>query len=191
MQIAVIGWGSLIWCPGSLQIKTKWHADGPPLPIEFARKSEDGRLTLVIHPCSRNVQTYWAMSAFDTLDKARKNLCEREGSCLEKIGRACASGDVATEDFLGKKYVLPWLKIQKIKQNVDAAVWTALDSNWDFNLNDAECYLSGLKTSTYARACEYIRNAPEQIRTNLRDKLQKKNDDFKAATLPAVLFEER
>jgi hypothetical protein len=52
MKIAVIGWGSLIWCPGSLRIQTAWHNDGPSLPIEFARILKDGRLTLVIRPGS-------------------------------------------------------------------------------------------------------------------------------------------
>jgi hypothetical protein len=59
MQIAIVGWGSLIWCPGSLQIKSGWHRDGPPLPVEFARISGDGRLTLVIHPGSKEQQTLW------------------------------------------------------------------------------------------------------------------------------------
>jgi hypothetical protein len=48
--IAVIGWGSLIWCPGILRTKSRWHSDGPALPIEFARISGDNRLSLVIHP---------------------------------------------------------------------------------------------------------------------------------------------
>jgi hypothetical protein len=78
-----------------------------------------------------------------------------------------------------------------------------LESNWeternqDFSLNDAECYLSGLKheggdkaTSIYARACEYIRNAPAQIRTDLRNILREK-EDFKTATLSPVLFDPR
>ena len=31
MNIAVLGWGSLIWCPGQLKIKTPWHSGGPDL----------------------------------------------------------------------------------------------------------------------------------------------------------------
>lgn len=38
-KIAVIGWGSLIWCPKGLKIRDKWKNDGPKLPIEFARIS--------------------------------------------------------------------------------------------------------------------------------------------------------
>lgn len=25
MNIIILGWGSLIWCPGGLRIKTRWH----------------------------------------------------------------------------------------------------------------------------------------------------------------------
>ena len=42
MNIAVIGWGSLIWSLRTLQIEPSWHTGGPMLPIEFARKSIDG-----------------------------------------------------------------------------------------------------------------------------------------------------
>ena len=52
MQVAVIDWGSLISSPGILGLQSRWHHDGPPLPVEFARISRDNRLTLVIHPPS-------------------------------------------------------------------------------------------------------------------------------------------
>jgi len=45
-KIIVLGWGSLIWDPRELKIKnSEWQKDGPNLPIEFARISQDGRLT--------------------------------------------------------------------------------------------------------------------------------------------------
>jgi hypothetical protein len=47
-MIACIGWGSLIWDMRNLNVDGNWHADGPLLPIEFARQSRDGRITLVI-----------------------------------------------------------------------------------------------------------------------------------------------
>jgi hypothetical protein len=48
MKIAVLGWGSLIWQPRELRISLPiWKTDGPELPVEFARVSMDGRLTLV------------------------------------------------------------------------------------------------------------------------------------------------
>jgi hypothetical protein len=41
-QIAIIGWGSLISSPGSLLLSSRWHTDGPLLPVEFARVSSGG-----------------------------------------------------------------------------------------------------------------------------------------------------
>lgn len=85
MKIAVIGWGSLIWCPGPLGIQTPWYRDGPSLPVEFARISKDCRLTLVIHPDSANQMTYWALSTFEDLEGTRANLRTREGCSAEAI----------------------------------------------------------------------------------------------------------
>lgn len=50
MRIVIPGWGSLIWNPGNLAMTGEWQPDGPMLPVEFARVSTDGRLTLVIAP---------------------------------------------------------------------------------------------------------------------------------------------
>jgi hypothetical protein len=77
--MAVLGWGSLIWCPGILRTKSRWHSDGPALPIEFVRISGDNCLTLVIHPGSPEQTTYWAVSECESLAEARKNLRMREG----------------------------------------------------------------------------------------------------------------
>ncbi len=50
MKIAILGWGSLLWQPKDLQFDKGigWSENGPMLPVEFARISKDGRLTLVI-----------------------------------------------------------------------------------------------------------------------------------------------
>jgi hypothetical protein len=88
MKIAVLGWGSLIWKPEGLQTTGSFLNDGPTLPIEFCRTSQDGRLTLVIDgthgaPCV----TYHAQSSFDALESAIENLRIREGmATAERVG---------------------------------------------------------------------------------------------------------
>jgi hypothetical protein len=199
MRIAIIGWGSLIWCPGSLQIRTGWFSNGPILPIEFARISGDGRLTLVINPGSPEVRTYWAVSDLTHSKEARVNLAQREGTTLAQIHSVDTNvEDPAAGSASGLNTAIrSWLKSQ---QNLDAAVWTGLGSNWkdrrgrDFSAEDAVGYLSELErqrdeaAARYDRACEYIRNTPEQIQTSVRAMLRDKRD-FKDATLATSLFE--
>ena len=62
-----------------LRISGRWNKNGPFLPIEYARISSNGELTLVLHPGVRGVRTLWAYSAFQNLNKAIKNLRDREG----------------------------------------------------------------------------------------------------------------
>ena len=50
MIIAILGWGSLIWEPKELEFDRKigWLENGPILPIEFARISNNKRLTSLL-----------------------------------------------------------------------------------------------------------------------------------------------
>jgi len=169
MKIAVLGWGSLVWCRAQLQIKSAWQRDGPRLEIEFARISKDGRLTLVIHPGSGEQQVYWAVSEFEDVTATIENLADREGCAKSKIGverREHASADVPIGDWL------------KRNEDVDAAVWTNLRSNWvdkrdkEFSCEDALLYVRDLGRQKRARAELYVRNAPSQIQTNLRQRLR-------------------
>jgi hypothetical protein len=79
-KIAVIGFGSLIWSQGELLLSSEWQRDGPSLPIEFARVSQDGRLTLVIVPGFLPQKTLWALSGCKTMTDAKENLRKREGT---------------------------------------------------------------------------------------------------------------
>jgi hypothetical protein len=87
MKIAILGWGSLIWNPYGLNFdKTiDWQTDRPILPIEFARISKDGRLTLVITENGTKVQTLYAVLTYKTLAKAISNLAIRESSRKSSI----------------------------------------------------------------------------------------------------------
>ncbi len=146
MVIAVVGWGSLIWCPGSLRIVSRWRRDGPRLPIEFARISSDGRLTLVIHPDSEDQQTYWAVSEFAVMDQARRNLAQREGAKLSDIHHLARKGQARSG---ASKVVMTrtreWLAKHR---EVEGVIWTGLGSNWKdkrkqpFTPDDAVTYLA-------------------------------------------------
>lgn len=83
MKIAFLGWGSLIWDPRNLQITGSWETDGPLLPVEFARVSQDGILTLVLYP---DVSVLWARAAHRDLQQAIDNLRRREGTSTNRIG---------------------------------------------------------------------------------------------------------
>lgn len=48
MKIAVLGWGSVVWERGVLEVAADFLPNGPHLPLEFCRVSGDERLTLVI-----------------------------------------------------------------------------------------------------------------------------------------------
>ncbi len=104
-DVAVIGWGSLIWNPApagrtALQVQGQFAADGPILPLAFTRISGDKRLTLVIDPHSvgqgrkpsvpagANARALHAKSIYplSELNSAIKNLREREGCDADAIG---------------------------------------------------------------------------------------------------------
>ena len=80
MSIVCIGWGSLIWDPRELPIVSAWEADGPMLPVEFARESSDQRITLVLVPSGAPVPTLWAKLGVKSLEEAKAALSQREGS---------------------------------------------------------------------------------------------------------------
>ena len=179
MKIAVLGWGSLIWLPKSLKIiENQWYEDGPHLPVEFARISGDGRLTLVIKPGWQDVSVLYAISNFDIVDTAVENLADREGSPISRIGYI---------DFLNQKHqirpanrgLLPVLQAWRKEKNFDAVIWTDLPPNFkdktktDFTLNNISSYFKGLSQDVFSVAKEYVENTPQQVETTFRSEIYK------------------
>lgn len=166
------------------------------LPIEFARISQDERLTLVIHPGSADQPTYWALSEFTQLTEARENLRVRENSRSADIHYVLRDGaaEDAPQGIVGR--VREWLARH---DDLQAVVWTGLASNWvlkrsrDFTPDDAVAFLSELEVerdrakATYERAREYVTNAPPLLDTAVRRAMHTRG--WEDARLPAILFE--
>jgi len=191
MQVAVIGWGSLIASPGILRLQSRWHRDGPALPVEFARISSGDRLTLVVHPPGRNQQTLWAAAASEDFAEVRATLRERERTQrLDLIHTASADG-VFSNDVANavRKSICEWLRQ---KPHLSGCVWTGLSSNWErerkcsYSPADAVAYLRGLSDPAPARA--YVQTTPSQIQTEARA-LIRTQLGWQDEELPDILFE--
>jgi hypothetical protein len=188
MRIAVLAWGSLIWDRRRLAILEDLKPHGPHLPIEFCRVSGGGRLTLVIDetfgaPCV----TYVAVSAFEDLNAALTNLWIREGLQNEGLpknvrthGRVgfveLASGDCGAKAMKRHPKAVAAIKAWAQANGFDAAIWTALASNFherdkageQFSVAAATRYLKTLDAPNLSATLDYIRSAPPEVQTPVR-----------------------
>ncbi len=176
MLIACLGWGSLVWKPGDLPVRGKWFEDGPFLPIEFARESSGGRITLVLMPNTFPlVRSMWKPLLAANLNEARKVLGLRESpqsskpeSCVDYWPRGSKNRAVA-------RWVGQWAK----GLNIEAVVWTNLPPRFeckDGRIPTAEevvSYLRRRQGEQREKAEEYIRKAPRQIDTNYRRTIER------------------
>ena len=197
MRIAVLGWGSVVWERGVLEVAADFLPNGPHLPLEFGRVSGDERLTLVIDETfGASCPTYAAPSSFGDLNAALLNLWERQGSEGEPL-----PGDVRRHGRVGFTDVSSGQKSDSAMQRhpravaaitawakangYDAAIWTALASRLHepgkrgdpFIVNAAIRYLEDLEkrdAATFGLALAYIRNAPLAVQTPVRDAVKKR-----------------
>ena len=174
VKIACLGWGSLIWDPKKLKIKKgDWKDDGPVLPIEFNRISNDKRVTLVIDEEGTRVNVLWKLMTVNNIKDAIKSLRERE-NCEESGIHFIATNDDNKKHYPQKLVILKWLKLKKL----DGVVWTGLG----FKNNEGEAkrmtyeyiknHLAGLSYIEAKLAEQYVRKAPPQIRTACRERLE-------------------
>jgi Apea-like HEPN len=165
-RIACIGWGSLIWKPEKLKFVGDWHSNGPVLPIEFTRISNNQRVTLILDKKAKPVQTLYRFMETENLEEAVLALKEREnGGEIEMV--------TATEPCDGsiKKTISDWLRLN----NIDAAIWTAIGYGKGKVRPSIEQILEHLKSlqgQPLVDAEEYIRKAPKQIKTDYRQKIE-------------------
>lgn len=175
MNIAIIGWGSLIWDPRELPHYGPWRQGGPKLPIEFSRVSKDGRLTLVIDPSAEVIPTCFAISPRTDIDDAVEDLRQREGTGKSQIGCFDALTKVSSLAKHPNQHdvtsvIQTWCDSQKI----DACVWTALPPNFEeavgkkFSVETAVEYLEGLAKPVREVALKYMSNAPAEVDTLVR-----------------------
>lgn len=172
--IACIGWGSLVHSPGSLPCNDDWRFDGPMLPVEFARESADGRITLVICPDAPRVQTCWIPLNVSSIEAGRHALGLREypaaGAKWIQANIGFSNRSVGTSFGLEAGTISKWVEALGLK----GAVWTNLPCKFNQvsgTLPSAEQvidYLRSLQGGKRDAAEAYVRNAPAQIDTPYR-----------------------
>ena len=175
MNIACLGWGSLIWDPRTLPVRKPWFQDGPMLPIEFTKHSSGDRITLVITPGAASVRSLWALMTQADIELAKKALAEREGikekHVSQSIGYYSMSSKSSGEcvDTIGS-----WAS----QKGLDAVIWTALKPKFGEKIGkipSVEDVISFLHNLSYERrkhAERYIRMAPLQIDTDYRRRIE-------------------
>jgi hypothetical protein len=170
MTIVCLGWGSLVWNPDSLDLASEWSTDGPAIPVEFARQSDNGRITLVIAEGAPAVAVLWAKLAASDIEEARGQLARREGISARNVSKGVGywtrdGRSACTEaGAIGQ-----WAEVR----GYDGVVWTSLQPRFAgvYRVpSEAEVvgYLTSLIGHVRAEAEIYCRRAPAQIRTPYR-----------------------
>lgn len=167
--IACLGWGSLVWDSRELRIQCPWLGDGPSIHVEFARQSQDGRITLVLTPTDKPVQSLWTVMDETVLALAKADLRKREGISENNTNKHIGTWSVGD----ASPSLIPDLAEWATARGVDHVVWTNLPPKFENNEEipsetQVLSYLSQLSDAKRATAENYIRMAPKQICTAYR-----------------------
>jgi len=168
-KIACLGWGSLVWDPRDLPVQREWFRDGPFVQVEFARKSQDERITLVLEHSAKDVRSLWALMDTPDLAASREALRRREGISKKNEGQHIgnwSAGDPSPES-------IPDLASWALANALDHVVWTALppkfhDAEQTPTAEQVVGYLKGLVGTKRDHSEQYVRRAPRQIDTAYR-----------------------
>ena len=173
-HIACLGWGSLVWNPGSLPIRRQWFTDGPLIPVEFLRQSSGGRITLVLDESVKShVRSLWSLMDTDDLDVAKEALRERE-----EIKPEHPEYIETWSTAVGCPSLIPELSRWANSRGVDSVIWTALPAKLKGvtgrapNGKEILGYLKTLTGSRRDNAENYIRRTPKQIDTDIRRQIE-------------------
>jgi hypothetical protein len=176
MQIAFLGWGSLIWDPRP-KFDSKvgpWKSDGPVLPVEFCRisKTRRGALVLVIdRALGTEVEVLHTLSLRSDPADALSDLRSREGTSAQKIGFVNLLTGEARSRY---PEVAATIKSWATPRDIQYVAWTDLESNFEskksveFSPEAALDHLKSLGTAGLREAVIYIVKAPKQVDTKLR-----------------------
>ena len=175
VKIGCLGWGSLIWDPRELPVRSGWFEDGPLLPIEFSRESKGQRITLVLVEGVASVRSLWALMAVDDLEQAKQALADREGMGPETRDQHIGywRGEGASKG-VGTADIAKWAE----GVGLDGVVWTALPPSFKDKPNavmtpsDVVGYVRDRKAEARRSLEEYVRRAPPQIDTEVRRRLE-------------------
>jgi hypothetical protein len=143
------------------------------VPVEFARQSLDGRITLVMVETARPVQSWWVLMDADDISTASAHLAKREGIHEKNMLRDVGGWSKGMPDPL----LLPGLSEWAAAHNLLHVVWTALPAKFrgEKKTPTAEAvvqYLRELDGDKRVEAEHYIRYAPRQICTEYREKIE-------------------
>ncbi|MBB5516670.1 hypothetical protein FHS89_002710 [Rubricella aquisinus] len=178
MNIAVLGWGSLIWDLGVLtpHVTGEWAMRaGPALPMEFSRISPKRKMGLVVclDPADGVLcPTHAIRSVRRDILAAAEDLATREIAPFERIGFVAGDQEQGRLPEVIRR-VRDWCA----EAGWDGAVWTDLEPNFAgyrgqaFTVPRGIDYLSTLSGESMEEAFRYIEEAPETTRTPLRDAL--------------------
>jgi hypothetical protein len=169
MSIACLGWGSLIWDPRTLPVRSPWNRDGPWLRVEYARQSSKSVVSLVLEPDAQSVQVLWTLLEVAGLPEAREALRLREGTGSKYIGYWSAADRTEGEV---SRLIGSWAT----QQNLEGVVWTALPPRWNDQVGvvpTVEQVLERLREcGTGSNAERYVRRTPPQVRTAYRARIE-------------------
>jgi hypothetical protein len=177
LDIAIIGWGSLLGKKKALNLSDYWKMDGPRLPLEFAYVSKSKSLTIALHSLSPNVQTPWASGSFDSLDAAIQTIAKLLRVNIDEIGF------FSKDDKRFSKKISPEMEKELMnwmaEKRFDKIIWLDRMSNFqevthsEFTLDTAVDYIMGLGKNEALAMERYVISTPEQIETPLRDRLRR------------------
>lgn len=171
--IACLGWGSLVWDPRELAIQRRWFDDGPLIHVEFARQSQDGRITLVLVQTENPVRSLWAVMDATDLASAKTDLRKREGILEKHKDKHIGTWSAGQPSHA----LIPGLAEWAVAHGIAHVVWTNLppkfnDSETKPSAEQVVQYLGGVTGALREVAERYVRFTPRQVDTAYRRRIE-------------------